>query len=55
MWIMFLVVMGILNDTNSKDNISVTASEFSSREKHVKAVEYSRKRSKVYDTWRVQK
>lgn len=58
MWIMFLVVMGMPSDTrisSYRDTISITTTEFSSKDSCIQAVEFSKKRKKVEDAWCVKK
>lgn len=56
MWIMFLVVMSKPNTIGYYDQpIAVQQVEFSSREKCLHAVQFSRKRPTVQDAWCVPK
>lgn len=55
MWIMFLIVMGNPASGHYDSTISVTQSEFSSKEACINAVNFSKKRQKVQDAWCVKK
>lgn len=55
MWIMIVMSSYFYNGTGGITSSSVTSIEFSSRERCVAAVEFTRKQPKIYNAFCVQK